>query len=48
MAAGLKWNLVNNFYAKFEYDWNKEEATNSAEEVKIKDNSLSIQIGFVF
>lgn len=48
MAAGLKWDLVNNFYAKFEYDWNKEEANNTEGEVKIKDNSLSIQIGFVF
>ncbi|MGB9894143.1 MAG: hypothetical protein ACPLRA_06980 [Candidatus Saccharicenans sp.] len=41
-AAGFKWDMANNFYAKFEYDWNKES------EINFKDNSLSVQIGFMF
>jgi len=41
-AAGFKWDIANNFFAKFEYDWNKEPTIN------YKDNSLSVQIGFVF
>ncbi len=41
-AVGLKWDAAGNFYAKLEYDWNKEK------EIKLKDNVLSIQVGFAF
>lgn len=41
-AVGLKWDLTNNLFAKLEFDWNKEK------EIKIKDNNLTAQLGFVF
>jgi len=34
-AVGLKWDAAGNFYAKLEYDWNKEK------EVKLKDKRSS-------
>ncbi|MGB9764532.1 MAG: hypothetical protein ACPLZD_04165 [Candidatus Saccharicenans sp.] len=42
IAAGLKLDILDNFYAKLEYDWNKEK------NISIKDNNLSIQLGFNF
>jgi hypothetical protein len=42
LALGFKWEITGNFFAKFEYDWNKEK------DVSIKDNALSVQLGFVF
>jgi len=42
LALGFKWEISKNFFAKFEYDWNKEK------DVSIKDNALSVQLGFVF
>lgn len=41
-ALGLKWDLVSNFYAKIEYDWNKEK------DIQLKDNVFLVQLGFVF
>jgi len=41
-AIGLKWDVLNNLFAKLEFDWNKEKET------KIKDNNLTVQLGFVF
>ncbi|MBC7360765.1 MAG: hypothetical protein H5U06_00530 [Candidatus Aminicenantes bacterium] len=41
-ALGFKWDIADNFFAKFEYDWNKEK------EAAIKDNTFSVQLGFVF
>jgi hypothetical protein len=41
-ALGFKWDITNNFFAKFEYDWNKEK------DVVKKDNAFSVQLGFVF
>jgi hypothetical protein len=41
-AIGLKWDVLNNLFAKLEFDWNKEK------EIKIKDNNLTVQLGFVF
>ncbi|MCI4445636.1 MAG: hypothetical protein JHC32_06360 [Candidatus Aminicenantes bacterium] len=42
IALGFKLDILDNFFAKFEYDWNKEK------NIAIKDNSLSVQAGFVF
>lgn len=41
-ALGLKWDLLNNLFAKLEFDWNKEKEAN------LKDNNLTLQLGFVF
>ncbi|MGQ9801800.1 MAG: hypothetical protein ACUVRL_09085 [Candidatus Saccharicenans sp.] len=41
-AVGLKWDMAANFYAKIEYDWNKEK------DLKLNDNILLVQVGFVF
>ncbi len=41
-AVGLKWDATGSFYAKLEYDWNKES------NVKLKDNMLLVQVGFAF
>ncbi len=41
-ALGFKWDVANNFFFKLEYDWNKEKQTN------YRDNTLSIQLGFMF
>ncbi|MCR4410225.1 MAG: hypothetical protein QHH43_07315 [Candidatus Saccharicenans sp.] len=41
-AVGLKWDAASNFYAKLEYDWNKEK------DVKLKDNVLLVQVGLAF
>jgi len=45
-AIGFKCDFLDNFYAKFEFDWNKEKSL--AKELQLKDNAYSIQIGFVF
>jgi hypothetical protein len=45
-AIGFKWDFLDNFYAKFEFDWNKEKSLDK--ELQLKDNSYSIQLGFVF
>lgn len=41
-AVGLKMDVASNFFAKLEYDWNKEQGT------KLKDNILLVQVGFAF
>ncbi|HOT69676.1 MAG TPA: hypothetical protein PLW30_08400 [Candidatus Saccharicenans sp.] len=45
-AIGFKWDFLDNFYAKFEFDWNKEKSLDK--ESQLKDNGYSIQLGFVF
>ncbi len=41
-AVGLRLDLASVFFAKIEYDWNKEQ------NVKLKDNMLLVQLGFAF
>lgn len=41
-AVGFKWDAAANFYAKIEYDWNKEK------DIKLQDNVLLVQVGFAF
>ncbi|MDD8020955.1 MAG: hypothetical protein PHU81_07220 [Acidobacteriota bacterium] len=45
-AIGCKFDFLENFYAKFEFDWNKEKSLDGPSQ--LKDNAYSIQIGFVF